>query len=362
MRGISSLRKFALGALGCALFSHQTLAATSELAFSRNARTFETTQSSLLAKGMAHACLTSLLPDSLPCNPALTALIKKPRLSATGLLSNGYPTLERMKKLLGGDIQQETIDALFSSERVLQVEANAELAFSAKNLSAKYTPLAVRYFSVIRNETNPDVELYAVEEKNFTAQTGFEVLRRVYAGLQIRHVERKFIKKRFKLFDLATPAGKDLLKSQTETITYVEPGVFTALPSEWLGDWRWRGSLMLVNGGFAQEDHPDIEAAMELQGAIGFSPPMPWGKLDIEIAYRGLTAEEEASEKFRFGGMYQFGAMSVVGGVDSEGVSGGVFHGMDQLNAGIVYSTTQVPWRSLDYYAQTVYVQLGWQL
>lgn len=50
------------------------------------------------------------------------------------------------------------------------------------------------------------------------------------------------------------------------------------------------------------------------------------------------------------------------GGIDSNGISGGVFYGLDKINAGIVYSTTQLVNEGESFYTQTVYAQLGWQL
>jgi hypothetical protein len=54
--------------------------------------------------------------------------------------------------------------------------------------------------------------------------------------------------------------------------------------------------------------------------------------------------------------------MYLTGGIDTNGISGGVFYSLDKINAGIVYSTTQGAGQEESFYTQTVYVQLGWQL
>ena len=92
------------------------------LSFTRNARTFETQQASLVAKSMAFACLAMpVLPDGLPCNPAFTPLRETPKFGIEGLISNGYSTLEKMRQLLAGTVNQDLINSLFSGQNVLQI-------------------------------------------------------------------------------------------------------------------------------------------------------------------------------------------------------------------------------------------------
>ena len=357
------LAKRFLAGLGLALFSFalspSAHAQETDLAFSRNARTYETQQTSLVAKGVAHACLAmTQMPDSLPCNPALIGLERKAHLGASALLSNGYATLEKMNKLLKGDVNQDLIDALFGNERVLQIEGNVEINFTARYFGAKHTPFNAKYFSVVRNEANPDVDLYAVDERNTVMQLGTKAFSGFSAGVQLRHVERRFVKQRFKLLGLATQAGKDALKPKTETAVYIEPGVSWSFGDE----WKWRVSGMVANSGFMIEDQEDIETPVEPQAGISVSPPLGWGRLELDLDYRSMNFEEDVAERLHLGANYLFGAMYVVGGIDYDGVSGGIFHGVEQVNAGIMYSTTQVPWRDSDYFAQTVYLQVGWQI
>ena len=81
----------------------------------------------------------------------------------------------------------------------------------------------------------------------------------------------------------------------------------------------------------------------ELQYSIGISPPVYFGKLNVELDYRSLNYQEDSIiERLHFGAIYQMGAMSLTGGVDYNGISGGIFFGLKEINAGIVYSTTNV--------------------
>ncbi len=334
-------------------------AQTSSLVFSRNARTFELQHSTLVMKGLANACLTmTIIPDGLPCNPAMTPLNLKPSLGAELQLSNGYSSLENVRKILDGKITQDLVDTLFSGGKIIQVEANADLNFHSKYISGQYTPLSVKGFSVVRNEANPDIDFYAIEETGLTFHTGYEFFNDFFAGVQVRALNRKFIKQRFKLVVLATQDGQDLLKPKEQSVTYFEPGFTYFLAKE----WKPRISLFVANLGYVSKKYDEMLEPAEVQFGFGISPPVTWGDLDLSLEYRSMTYEENDLKKIRFGTLYHFGSMYLTGGIDSNGVSGGVFYGLDKINAGIVYSTTQGANQGGSFYTQTVYIQLGWQL
>lgn len=311
-----------------------------------------------MTKGLANACLTILVPDGIQCNPALNPLIKKSTLGAELQLSNGYSSLENLRKLLDGKVSQELTDTLFSQGKIIQIEANADIFFQSKYLSGLYTPLSVKGFSVVRNEANPDVDLYAIEEKGLTFQSGYEVFNNLYAGVQLRALNRKFIKQRFKLVALGTQAGQDLLKPKEQSVTYIEP----AMTYFFSQDWRPRVSILGSNLGFVSKKYDELPEPAELQLGFGISPPMYWGDMDLSLEYRSMSYEESDLKKLRFGMLYHFGSMYLSGGIDSNGISGGVYYALEKINAGIVYSTTQLSNQGESFYTQTVYVQLGWQL
>lgn len=334
-------------------------AQTSSLAFSRNARTYETQHSTLVTKSLAGACLTmTTIPDGLLCNPAMTPVNSKSAFGAEALLSNGYSSLENIRKLLSGSVTQELVDTLFTKGKILQLEATLDINFQSKYLNGQYSPLSVKGFSVIRNEANPEVDLYSIEENGFTFQSGYEVYSGLFLGAQVRSLNRKFIKQRFKLAALGTQAGKDLLQPKTQSVTYLEPGMTYFFNKS----WKPRVSLFVANAGIKSEHYDEILEPVEGQVGFGISPPMQWGSLDLSLEYRSLSYEESDLQKFRLGAMYKFGAMYLTGGIDQSGISGGVLYSLDKINAGIVYSTTQFTNDEENFYTQTVYVQFGWQL
>ncbi|MBL7542949.1 MAG: hypothetical protein JNL11_03990 [Bdellovibrionaceae bacterium] len=343
-------------ALTILLLSLQGLA---ELSFSSNARTFETQHSSIVVKGLAHSCLTIMtIPDGLPCNPAYTPLNKKPSLGIEILLSNGYSSLENLRSLLSNKINQELADTLFSKGKILQIESNIDINFRSKYLNGQYSPMTVKGFSVVRNEANPDVDLYAVEEKGFSFQSGYEITDNFYTGAQVRLVNRKFIRRQFKLVSLGTQAGADYLKPKEQTATYFEPAASWIIAEA----WKPRISLLVANLGTISENHDELKTPVEPQVGFGFSPPVMWGDLDISLEYRSMTYEESNFDKLHIGSLYRFGSMYLTGGIDANGISSGVYYSLDKINAGIMYSTTRFVNDNEDFFTQTVYMQLGWQI
>lgn len=329
------------------------------LYLSQNARTFDTQQSSLLIKGAAHACLALIrIPDSMPCNPAMLTKLQKPRIGVEALLSNGYATLEKMRRLLNGNVDQGTIDSLFGKDRVLAVEANGELDFISPYFAARYTPITVKYFSVVRNEANPDAEVSAVTEKNLTLQLAYPVSERLSLGLEAKNFSRRFIKQRLLLVELATDDGKGKLKPKDQKGFFVNPAATVFFP----GALKPRASLMVANIGSVSGATEGIDEPVDVQGGLGISLPLGAATIEVDLDYRSLAYDESVDQKFHLGSLLHFGALTVAGGIDYYGASGGIYFGLDQVNSGILFTTTQVPWNSNDYYATTVYLQIGWQI
>lgn len=341
------------------LFLHAKPSFSQSLAYSRNARTFETVNSSLLQKSLSHACLAMLeSPDSLPCNPSLTPRLKKPKFGVDLLLSNGYSNLNSVRKLIKGDVNEDLMDELFEENRIIQIEADSRIDFLSPNFNARYRPMSVMGFSVVRNEANPDVELLVMEESGFHFQSGYELTKNFYIGAQVRFVERKFIKNRFRLVDLGTPSGSDILKSKSQKASYFEPA-FTYMSG---GKWNPRFSFLMANLGFEDKEYDEVPVEPDPQVGLGISPPIAWGSLDLMLDYKSLTYLESFEEKLHFGVLYRFGAMNLSGGLDAHGMSAGVYYSIEQVNAGVMYSTTQVANQDEEFFTQAVYVQFGWQI
>jgi hypothetical protein len=257
--------------------------------------------------------------------------------------------------LLSNDLDSEFLSDLFSQDRILEVEANASMHFISQYVSAKYLLYGLQFYSTQRNQSDPQIDMLATESKQWIVQTGYQFSPIVSVGLQLRSQQDKIVRKSFRLADLGTDNGKDLLKPKDYSRLYAEPGIV-------LGGSDLKLSLLgaglLVDG----ETTDDINERGEAQVGASYGFAALSGRVDLSVDYKSLTYTEEDSQKLHWGARYKYGALSLLGGVDAWGVSGGLFFSIEKIYSGILYSTSQVPWRKSEEYAQTTYIELGWQI
>lgn len=328
------------------------------LSFSKNARTFETQTGSLTVKSLAYACLNlKTIEDDIPCNPAMVPEATGGQIKTFVLISNGYSNLTKIKRLMSNEFDQGLINDLFSEQRVLQTEATADLMFITKYINAKISPLTYKFFSVMRNDANPDVELVGVEQQEVVVQTGYK-FENFNFGLEVKSTEWKFIHQNFKLLSLSTPEGAALLKPKSQTTVFVNPAVTYTIENS----WSPRISVVMDNLVSTSAEFNEFQHPQEIKYGFSVTPPLSVGELNLLIDYKKLNADDTAEEKVHYGALYKYGAMNLSGGVDAHGGSVGIFYTLDVISSGILFSTTQLPWKDRDYFSQTVYVQIGWKL
>ncbi len=310
-----------------------------------------------MVKGLAYACLTVTVPlAGLPCNAALTPLTKKGQYHLQFVMSNGYNSYERVNNIVQSGVNQENVDTLFGDSQIMQIEVDGNLSFLSRYFNASYEA-SLKGFSVTRNEASPVIELNTMDEKSFRLQSGLRLFRGFYVGGELRAVEQGFVKQQFSIFELLTETGNEKLKPKKQQGFFVEPSMI------WIYDvpWKPKWAVKVANLGVISDPHDEVPMPVEPQVGVGITPPVGAGKLELALDYRSLSYEEGFSEKIHFGGIYSYGAMSLVAGVDQFGVSAGALSVYENFNAGILYSAT-VFLKESDFYTQTVYLQVSWQI
>lgn len=321
----------------------------------RNPRTFPLNNSSLSIKAMAFSCLAlPQIPDDLPCQPALLQKEKDPRFAINLPISNGYASTVKARRLLANDLDAEFMDSLFKEDKILEVEGNPSLMFSSRYIAAKYL-YGLQYYSTQRNQANPEIQMQVAESKQFILQSSYAVWSNVYIGGQFRNQQDKMIQKSFRLVDLGTDNGKDLLKPVDYGRLFFEPGIAATVKDTTL-------SVFGANIQIAGDRERPINDGAEAQFGISQEISILSGTMNIALDYKSLSYSERDDQKVHFGTRYKYGALNLLAGVDSWGLSGGMLFSIEKLYAGILYSTSQIPWRSSSDYANTTYIELGWQL
>lgn len=334
------------------------LAATLQVS-ARTARTSETTHSTLIMKGLGHACLTlPVLPDGLPCNPAMTAARADKKFRIQGLISDGYQQVKNLERIVDGEVSQETVDNFFTEEKHAQLEASWDLMYLSPDYNIQFTPRALRGFSDVRNEANPDINVYVTDERSLRLQSAFQYDQDLHIGIQIRAVHRKSIKENFRLFQLATESGQNLLDPYEQGILFLEPG------AAWLmeGAWKPKLSMMVRDWGYSSTRSHSVPIKPNFSAGFGLTPPSDEGEMNLGVEY-GTGGEGLSSfEGLRLSALYRVNELYYSAGIDPEGSSVGAHYEGHHVNGGLVFATTRTLNSNRDLNHQTLYFQLGLQL
>ena len=333
--------------------SPELSAAPLALANTRAVRTIEGTSASLIERSLAYSCLSlPELPDETSCNPALNGNVTKPTLQFRGLLASGYANLTDMLSLSKGQFTQDTITKLFADDHfLLESEADLDLSFRSRWISAGYRPIQATGIIVARNEANPDIEVRAIKTQSFYTQASFEPITRLSLGARISYFRLNGVSGRFRLTDGVFP------KSQTESRILVEPGAAYLVPELW--NLRFSAFLARLGGRWGQK-FAALDMPMSPEFGVSVTPPTYWGTLNLSLEFRDIEGGSTFGQKWRSGVLYRLGATAMSFGLDKEGVSFGVYALLESIGAGILVSTNHLPWHDNSSYTQTVYSQVVW--
>ncbi|MGH1469029.1 MAG: hypothetical protein ACRBBP_09150 [Bdellovibrionales bacterium] len=346
--------------ISCIFFCESALAQENSLDFPANPRTSILTDSSLYSKGLASACLSlTSLPDDLPCAASNLVHGSKSIFSGQLALSNGYSSLNLIREAIGSNLSTEFID-LIIDQKVFQIDTGIRIYFKSKYFAGKYVPMSVRAFIGLRNEVNPNIDIFAVEEKGFYFQVAAQVLtENLSLGAQIRALDRTLIKSTFKASDFGVEQSDKLVSSEQYKVLYLDPSITYRLPR--LYNLVLTGSILNI-GDSDLEGRGDVEEPVSVRlGASAEKGYKTFGKIKGSIEYGRQNYTESFFDALNLGVEYTYGGMKVIGGLNTYGMSTGVYFGISNIQAGIVYSSSRFPDVSNDSYVQTVYVQLGWR-
>lgn len=319
--------------------------------FYQNARTVMTHKSGLVEKSLASACLTIQIDGQTPCNPAII-LDKESSLNFVLISSNGYQNLSKVSSLFSNEINSEFLDAILGDNTVLQYEGGIELQLISSNFRFSYTPLYMNYLSVTSNRINPTVNIIAHQNSLAKIQYAHSLNTNVQLGIQTRWIDGKVIQKDVPLLELATEEGKNLMSPDNYKAFLIEPSAIYNHSDQ------IKSTVMISYLGWKSEPYKIFPSpAFDL--GISHTSQFEYADLQIEIARKTLIYNENENHKYKLGAQVLMGSMTLASGVDYYGLSFGTYYKIKNLNTGVSYSTTKVPWRSDDVYADTVYLQLG---
>lgn len=330
------------------------------LGFPQNPRTNILSDSSVYSKGLASACLSLIsIPDDLPCAASNLVFDNNSLFSAQLALSNGYSSLNLIREAIGSEISSEFID-LILEQKTFQIDTGIRVYFKSKNFAGKYVPMSVRGFIGLRNEVNPNVDVFAIEEKGFYFQLATTIFNKnISIGTQIRALDRTLVKSTFKVSEFGADNNDDLVKSEPYKVFYLDPSITYRVPKFY--DLIITGMLMNI-GSSDLENRPDVEEP--IAGRLSASALIKlnkYGGVRTILEYGRQNYTEDFMNSLNFSAEYSYGGMKAIGGINTYGMSAGVYFGLSDIQAGIIYTSSRFPNLNEESYIQTVYVELGWR-
>lgn len=292
---------------------------------------------------LGETCHVIFLPGHLvPCNPAFLPIDadKTERdsfLNGNIYLGDDYSKITEYFKILNNEDKAELAERFLNEKDPIAMQASTSLWMKSSWFSATFTPYKISYFSVVRDQADPQVALHALQEHSIAVQVGDEFADGFFAGLQVRGVKRKFIHQEFPVLEAVTDP-EHVLEIQDQHVLYLEPGVGYSVPV----DWRPRLSVNLINGGFADKNFEAFNTDPILDTGVGFSPPLGWPRLDLGVNYRPISQAEMAGERLRFGALLEFGVVSTSLGWDASNLSISVNSKFDKIGVGLMYTRNRI--------------------
>lgn len=313
-----------------------------------NSRSVMGQSSSLLIKGMGGACLAmENLVDSMPCNPAFVSKEKNPRLLGNLMISNGYDNLDKVRILLNQKPGLDSARSLLQGKQPLDIEFQSGVTFFSNKLNGMYQIGHSQLYSNMVGDVNPNIQLMTYSGENLVLQWGNEFQPNIFFGLTGRYSNIKFINKSFQLFDVATEEGKNLLDPVTRSFVSFDTG-FGYKTSNFTFSYLIRGfsEPQIEALGLGEPDH---------QVGLVYTPmnDIDAGKIDLLLDFKKKLVNA--------GIKYEYGVMSLVGGLNDYGSSAGMFFFIKKMFSGIVFSNTHLPWKKNES-VNSVFTQFGIQI
>jgi hypothetical protein len=292
----------------------------------------------------------------LPCNPAFISQSGPNMYSAQLFIGSDASQIETVQHLVDGDSSPQFVQSLFQNPQ-LQTETNVQMTFRSDHFGMALIPERLTYASVIRDQSYPLIAIEAMQERAAIGQLGGEIYDHLYAGLQLRFVDRTFVANEFSLFDAITQGASAVLPVQHQDALYVEPGLAYILKDQ---PWQPRVSIKVSNVGFANQQYSDIPMQPIVDTGVGVAPPLGLGELELALAYRSGEDDYQTTGGLRLGASYSLGLLQAIIGLGRDNNSIGVISSVGSVRAGITFSENHIDegdGSALD--AKTIFTEFG---
>jgi hypothetical protein len=285
-------------------------------------------------------CSAALLGEPLPKED--DTLIPGQVLGVNLFIGRDFETFYKNKDLFASKDKMKIAESLLGEKAPLHFEGSALLWWRTEQFAFSYQPLRATYFSEVRNQSYPDVSLYAMQEQSLQAQFGGFFDENWRLGAKIRFLDRKFIYEDFNFF-LALPNIQDSFQIKNQKALFIEPSLAYELTgSQEVRAWKPLLSLSISQLGWVDKSYEDVPTSPIFDAGFSMSPPISQGDWEIGFNYR-FTTSVSPDRKFRLGSIYNWEKARFLFGYDPDEWSLGSMLDLSGLGLGVLYHRIQLP-------------------
>lgn len=306
---------------------------------------FRSQELSLSSRSMGELCESiSIFSDGTVCNPAYLTDVEESHVLVRVFIGNGYRALSTANQILNEKPTQEFLKNLFQNENVTTLEGQASLAFTTKYFSASYVPYRVQFFSEVHDPAYPIMAIHAAREQSLNLDAGIPLdwahsnLSDFSLGAHTQWIDRTFVHSTFTLFDVLTngnPAA--LASSQSQKVIKLEPSLAWQKKDVSSNIRALRMGTTLRNLRWVNRDVALYSEKTDIDFGVGIEPNLSLGRLQFGLDSVSLMNAPTIESRFRFGGSYTLGMTSVMTGVTSSAVVGGIQFHFGFAQVGVAY-------------------------
>jgi len=266
--------------------------------------------SGVSARLLSKSCFAfDRVASGLPCNPAHTAKENKDQNYGSVLWSNHLGFSQEASEIIGGKAKEDTIRSLFNRSESSELESQVEIGILRPTAAIAIIPYQIKYFSMFANAALPETYIAVSQEHVIKGQLASYWADEIYAGLQIRGTQRKWLETQFFLTDVLAEGREEFLQVQTQNEIYFEPGILYSPDRTELNPEL---SLAVKNWGFQSNNPNAFSRSMAIHGSAAINPRFLNSQFGLGANLEWSQQIQSLDEALTLGGYYRFGILKVL--------------------------------------------------
>lgn len=321
----------------------------------------ESDLSGVSARLLSKSCFAfDRVASGLPCNPAHSAKENKDQNYGSVLWSNHLGFSQEASEIISGKAKENTIRSLFQRSESSELESQVEIGILRPTAAIAIIPYQIRYFSMFANAALPETYIAVSQEHVIKGQLASYWAEDIYAGLQIRGTQRKWLETQFFLTDVLAEGREEFLQVQSQNEIYFEPGIVYSPDRTELNPEL---SFAVKNWGFQSNNPNAFSRSIAFHGSAAINPRFLSSQFGLGVDLEWSRQIQSIEQAFTLGGYYRFGILKVLTHFSKNSNAVGFMVKHRALTASLSFNTSQFESRfGRKLNQDRIYTEIGFEL